>query len=326
MTTEHKGIEFFVGLFLLIGFGVLATMVVVFGRFSEGLSRVYPIVVEFPNASGLIKGGDVLLSGAKVGSVAGAPRLTGKHYAVAVQLNINDKVEIPRTSTFLVRISGLLGDAYVDIVPPAQFTAADFAKPGEVIVGEKLGGFDELSTKGGQLVDKLNGEILDKLSTNLDELKVATSNLNTKLLTEKNMKNVEETFANLNEVTSGFAKTSKDLDAVMGKTQEAIESVKLTMKTADASAAELKLALGDLRKMADSATKTVDSAKLLINKASTGEGTFGTLISDKQMAADLKALIANMRRSGPVFYKDRAIPTAVPTATPIPAELPRKKR
>ena len=100
---------------------------------------------------------------------------------------------------------------------------------------------------------------------------------------------------------------------MMNKAQEAIDSVKVTMKTADASAAELKLALGDFRKMADTATKTIDSTKLLINKASTGDGTFGTLISDKQMAADLKALISNMRRSGVVFYKDRPLPT-----TPAP--------
>ena len=324
MTTEHKGIEFFVGLFLLLGFTVLAIMVVKIGRAGQGMQDTYPVIVQFPNASGLIKGCDVLVSGALVGSVAEAPRLIGQHYAVAVQLDIKSSIQIPRTSVFQVRISGLLGDAYVDVVPPAQYTAADYAQPGEVIVGAKLGGFDELSAKGGELVDKLNREILDKLGANLDEFKIATTNLNTKLLTEKNMKNIEETFENLKDVTDGFAKTSKDLDGVMTKAQEAIDSVKVTMKTADASAAELKLALTELRKMADSATKTDDSTKLLINKASSGDGTLGMLMSDKQMAADLKALISNMKRSGPVFYKDR--PLAQPTPVPQPPETLRKRR
>jgi phospholipid/cholesterol/gamma-HCH transport system substrate-binding protein len=324
MTTEHKGTEFFVGLFLLVGLAVLATMVVLFGRFSEGFQKFYPITVEFPNASGLIKGCDVLLSGARVGSVAESPRLTGKHYAVAVQLNINERVEIPRTSVFQIRSSGLLGDAYVDIVPPAKYSPADFAEPGEIIVGEKVGGFDELSAKGGELVDKLNTEILDKLSANLDEIKTATNNLNSKLLSDKNLKNVEETFENLKEVTDGFSKTSKDLDAVMLKAQEAIEAVTLTMKTADSSAAELKLALGDLRKMTDSATRTVDSTRMLINKASNGDGTLGVLVSDKELAADLKALIANMRRSGPVFYKDRPLPKATPIPAPTPSRAIRR--
>ena len=46
-------------------------------------------------------------------------------------------------------------------------------------------------------MDTLNSEILIKLNANLDEIKVATTNLNEKLLTEKNMKNIEETFENL---------------------------------------------------------------------------------------------------------------------------------
>jgi len=65
--------------------------------------------------------------------------------------------------------------------------------------------------------------------------------------------------------------------------------VKLTMKTADASAAELKTGA---RRLAEDGRYRHEgrsiSTKLLINKASNGEGTFGTLISDKQMAADLK--------------------------------------
>jgi ABC-type transporter Mla subunit MlaD len=324
MTTEHKGIEFFVGLFLLVGFAVLAVMVVKIGRLGQGMQRTYPVVVQFPNASGLIKGSDVLLSGALVGSVAEAPRLTGANYAVAVELNIKEGIDVPRTSVFQVRISGLLGDAYVDIVPPAKYTADDFAKPGEMIIGAKLGGFDELSAKGGELVDKLNKETLTKLSESLDEFKTAATNFNQRLLTEKNLKNIEDTFTE-------FAKTAKDLDAVMKKVEETLDAAKSTMKTADSSAGELKSAIGDLRKMADTATKTVDSAKVLINKASSGEGTVGALISDKQMAADLRALVTNLRRSGVLFYKDRQpAATPVPAATPIPVQIPtttqRKRR
>lgn len=326
MSTNRRGAEFFVGLFLLIGLGMIAVMTLIFGRVSGGLQKFYPITVEFPNASGVVKGCDVLISGSRVGGVVALPRLVNEHYAVAVDLRINEGVKIPRTSNFQIRTNGMLGDSYIDVVPPLQYTPDDYAKPGETIAGMKLGGFDELTTKGGVLMDRLNTEILTKLAASLDEIKVATHNLNDRLLTDKNLKNVEDTFSNLKDASSEFTKTSRDLDAVMAKAQEAIDSVKITMKTADASATELKLALGDLRKMADTATKTVDSAKLLINKASTGDGTLGALVSDKQMAADLKALISNMRRSGMLFYKDR--PSTAPQATPAPEppEGPRKRR
>lgn len=317
MSTERKGAEFFVGLFLVIGLGMIAAMVLIFGRGAQGLQNLYQITVEFPNASGLVKGCDVLISGALVGKVAEAPRLINEQYAVAVPLSINMSVKVPRTSTFQIRSNGMLGDSYVDIVPPARYTPDDYAQDGETIVGMRLGGFDELTTKGGQLMDKLNTEVLTKLSASLDEFKTAATNLNDRLLTEKNLKNVEDTF-------SEFAKTAKDLDSVMTKAQETLDAAKATMKTADSSAGELKSAIGDLRKMADTATKTVDSAKVLINKASSGEGTVGALLTDRQMAADLRALVANLRRSGVLFYKDRPVAPPPATATPIPVK--RKTR
>lgn len=312
MSNERKGAEFFVGLFLLIGLAMIASMVLIFGRFSGGMQKVYTITVEFPNASGLVKGCDVLISGARVGAVTEAPRLINEQYAVSVPLSIQEAVKIPRTSVFQIRTNGMLGDAYVDIVPPARYTEADYARDGETIIGMRLGGFDDLTTKGGELVDKLNTDIVTKLGAGLDEFKIAAASLNEKLLTERNLKNVEDTF-------SEFSKAAKELDSVMVKAQETLDSAKGTMATAEASAGELKLAISDLRKMADTATKTVDSAKVLIAKASSGDGTVGLLMNDKQMAADLRALITNLRRSGVLFYKDRAVaPTNPVPATPAP--------
>ena len=70
MSTERKGIEVYVGLFLFVGMATIAAMVVVFGRVGEGFQKTYPLVVEFPNASGLIKDSYVLMSGAQIGKVA----------------------------------------------------------------------------------------------------------------------------------------------------------------------------------------------------------------------------------------------------------------
>ncbi|HEX8296691.1 MAG TPA: MlaD family protein [Chthoniobacteraceae bacterium] len=323
MSNERRGVEFFVGLFLLLGLGMVAAMVLVFGRFSQGMEKFYPLTVEFPNAAGLVKGCDVLISGARVGIVADSPRLVGPNYGVAVLLNVKQEVAIPRSASFQIRSNGMLGDSYIDVLPPREFTEADFAQPGETIKGNRAGGLDELTAKGGVMMDRLNDEILRKLSANLDEIRTTTSSLNERLLSERNLKNVEETFANLKEVTSGFAKTSKDLDLVVLRAQEVIDATKITMKTTDAAAAELKLALADFRKTADSATDTVGSAKQLINKASNGEGTIGSLITDKKMAQDLRALIANMRRSGVLFYKDRPLPPTNPA--PV-AEAPKPRR
>ena len=310
MSNVRKGTEFFVGLFLLIGFGVIAVMIVTFGRLGKGMEERYPLRVRFPNANGLVKGSSVLLSGAPIGLVSHAPQLTpGGNYEVEVGLLIRSAVKVPRTSIFQIRSSGMLGDAYVDVVPPAQFTPADFAEENELIAGQRTGGFDELTSKGSQVMDTLNSDVLKKVSATLEEIKTTTANLNEKLLSEKNLKNVEETFANLKTTSQDFSKTARDLDLMVNHAQEVVESAKGTMKTVDGAAGDLRLALSDFR-------KTSESARSLMNKAATGDGALGTLISDKQTAEDLRVFVANLRRSGVLWYKNR--PISEPEATPTP--------
>jgi phospholipid/cholesterol/gamma-HCH transport system substrate-binding protein len=267
--------------------------------------------VRCPTASGLIKDADVLLSGARIGTVSKAPALTGDNYEVEVELSIRESVHIPRKAAFQIRMNGMLGDAYVDVMVPPNFDPNDFAQPGELIAGQRTGGLDDLTTKGSQMIDTLNQEILRKLSAELDEIKTATRSINDDVLNKKNLVNLQETLANLKTATDQFSKATQDLDLVVTKAQEAVDSAKGTMKTVDGAAGELKLALGDYRKVAD-------SARGLLNKANTGEGALGMLLADKQTADNLKALIANMRKSGVVFYKDRPLATPEPTPTPAP--------
>ncbi len=316
MSTERKGVEFFVGLFLLIGFGVIAAMIVTFGRLGQGMDERYPLRVRFPNASGLVKGSTVLLAGAQIGVVAQAPNLTGENYEVEVPLLIREVVKVPRTSRFQIRSSGMLGDSYVDVVPPTNYSPADFAQPNELITGQRTGGLDELTSKGSEMMDTLNQDVLKKVSEALDEIKVTTANLNEKLLSEKNLKNVEDTFVNLKQTSEDFSKTARSLDAMVVRTQEVVDSAKGTMKTIDGAAGDLRLTLGDFR-------KTSVSARSLLEKASSGQGPIGTLVSDKKAAEDLKALISNLRRSGVLWYKNRGVEEPVRPATPLPG--PRRR-
>ncbi len=54
-----------VGFFMLLGLVAICAMVVYFGRFGDGLTKFYSLRIEYPNASGLFAGADVLLAGAK---------------------------------------------------------------------------------------------------------------------------------------------------------------------------------------------------------------------------------------------------------------------
>src|SRR6266404_8565653 len=120
MATRHsdKTLELKVGGFVLAGLGVLAVLLVQFGRLGEGFQHYYGLLVKFPDASGLLKGSDVLLAGAKIGHVSGGPRLAESGQGVEVPVRIFDFVKIPVGSRFTVGSSGLLGDRFVAVTPP----------------------------------------------------------------------------------------------------------------------------------------------------------------------------------------------------------------
>ncbi|MCE9611730.1 MAG: MlaD family protein [Chthoniobacter sp.] len=306
MNAEGHKTEFLVGLFVLIGLTFIAAMVIIFGRVGQGFEKTYLITVEFPDGSGLVKGCDVMLSGAKVGTLTEAPRLVGgEDYVVAAPLKIREDVKIPKHALFVIRTRGMLGDAFVHVVPPETYTPKDFLQPGDTVAGSRAAGLD-------QIMDTVKGEVLPKVTAELDELNKATKSINERLLAEQNMKNLEETLASLKASSAGFAQASKNLDPVVAKAGEAVDSAKTALKSMDGAVSDARVTLGDYRKVAD-------SANALIKKATTGDGTLGTLISDKQSAENFRALVANLRRSGVLFYKDRTLPGPAPAATPPPA-------
>lgn len=320
MNTESRSVEVYVGLFLILGFAVIAVMVVKFGRVGQGFAKTYELTVEFPNASGLLKGADVLLAGSRIGHAMDRPfLLVSDGFTVGVKLRIQADVKIPRSARFVVNQSGLLGDVFVDVIPPEKFDPNDVAQPGDMIVGTNKPGLDDLQKKGGAVLEKLTAE--------LDEIRILTANLNTNLLGPENLKNLSQTFENLKTTSANLTAATEKLDPMFTKADAAVESTKSTMAHADKAAAEFEKTVADFRKVADTANKTLLSAKGMVEtgnkvlqKADRGDGALGVLLSDKETAENLRALVANMRRSGPVFYKNRQL-----ELQPSPSPAPKRR-
>jgi ABC-type transporter Mla subunit MlaD len=316
MSTPRPKTEVFVGLFLLMGFAVIACMVIVFGKTGEGSKSTYKLTVEFPNASGLVKGASVLVSGASIGHVVAGPNLVPDTYKITAVLAIRADVKLPRQSRFIIGSSGLLGDKFVDVQMPEGYTLDDPLQPGEYIAPAKHsggGGLAELTDKGSLVMDRLVSE--------LEHIEKLTQSLQEGLLHERNLKNIEVTFDNLKTTSEHFREASQNLDGVVSKAGSLLDTTQSTVKTYEATAGDLKETIVEVQKMISSATKAVDNTSLLMKKASEGDGPLGTLIADKKMAEDLKALAANLRRSGVLFYKDRPL-----TGTPAPAVAAPKPR
>ena len=304
MTNDSRGIEWKVGIFMLIGLGVIGFMAIKFGKLSQGLKKYYNISAEFPNASGLLKGADVYMAGARVGFTADAPELIEGRYAVEVQLKLKDGIKIPHGSAFLISSSGFLGDAFVSINPPENPDMNDIFKDGEKVVGKRIEGLGDLTQKGG--------DVMDELKKRLQELEAPIKDIRERVLADKNLKSIDETLTSLGEFTAGLKNSGKGIDEVIAKAKEAVDAFKETATAVkgpiakiDAAAGDLKSTLAEIKKAASAADKALDSAKTLFSKANTGKGALGMLLADKETADNLKALVRNLREHGVLWYKNK---------------------
>lgn len=283
MNQRSKGLEFKVGLFVFVGLAALAGLVVQFGRVGEGMKSYYGLTIQFPNASGLLKSSDVLMSGAKVGRVAGGPRLAGEGEGVLVPLRIYDYVKIPVGSKFTVGSSGLLGDRFVAVQVP-EGKSTEFLHPDAIIAGTRETGMDDLTREGGFLVKDLRDAVQNISGT--------VTRLNEQALAPANMENLKASMDHLSQATAALADSSKKLDGVIEK--------------ADATMASSKKAADDVQLLIADARKTIQSAGQVIREATNGDGLLPTLLTNQQLAKDLQALIANLRSHGVLFYRDSA--------------------
>ncbi|MDQ3415207.1 MAG: MlaD family protein [Verrucomicrobiota bacterium] len=296
MNEQDRGLELKVGIFVAVGLAILAALIVQFGRIGEGFKSYYTITVHFADASGLLKSSDVLMGGAKVGQVGGAPRLVTVGRGVEVPLKIYDFVKIPVGSSITVGSSGLLGDRFVAIFPPTEKPTAYIAH-GARVEGAREEGLDDITKEGGALIKDLRGTVA-KIDT-------AVSKLNDDALSKANMAHLKETFDNLSKTTAALSESSKKIDGV-------IEKADGTMGSAKEAADKIQVAVAD-------AQKTIQSASRILNEATKGDGLIPLLLTNQDVANDLRALISNLRRHGVLFYRDSAAKIAPPPEnTPPP--------
>ena len=188
---------------------------------------------------------------------------------VDVPLKIYDYIKVPTGSKFTVGSSGLLGDRFVSVtMPPGRVTT--YISPNSYITGARETGLDDLTREGGALVNDLRGAVRD--------IDTTITRLNQQALSPANMESLKSSLAHLDEATGAFAESSKKLGGVVDKADSAMDSTK---KAAD-----------DLRKV--------------LNAATQGKGLLATLLTNQELANDLRALVSNLRAHGVLFYRDSA--------------------
>ncbi len=282
MSSEDKGTQIKVGLFILIGLLTVGMMVIYFGRLGEGFSSYYNVKVEFTNASGLLRGSEILLAGAKVGRITNEPVILPDMRGVYVDVRILDQVKIPVGSKFSIGSSGLLGDKYIEISLDGAGAEKGFIKAGDVLKGSESSGGIAGMTEGA-------GALIGDLRTTVGNINAVVQKLDSTILSKDELASISATMKNLETATGRIADASKQFDTTM-------TSGKATMDSA--------------KKAADELQQTLSAIHKLVDQAKSGSGVLGTLISNREMANNLRSLVLNLRKHGILWYKDTNAPAA----------------
>lgn len=267
MDTTNKVTQFKAGFFVLLGLISIGILVLVFGRFGDNIKKFYTITVEYRNASGLLKGADVLLAGARIGFIADAPQVLPNMRGVAVKLNIDEKIEVPQGSIFSIGSSGLLGDRFVTVtMGPDALDQKAIAQGAVITNGVSESSIAELQRQlHDEILPKLNNALahfndvsMPKLDSTLTDINGVSNDLRNKVFNEEGVKNLQATLANFKTTSEALAASSGEIKGV------------------------------------------TDQANLFLKKGTTA------MDSVNSATVDMKGFITNLRQHGIIFYRDTA--------------------
>lgn len=125
--TSNLGIQFWVGLFVILGILASSYLAINIAGMSFSNSGTYRISAEFNDISGLKDGAPVEIAGVRIGEVAGI-RLNSTR-AIA-DLLIKNEFQLRSEDIAQIRTKGIIGDKYVRISPGGSDIVLE---PGEMI-------------------------------------------------------------------------------------------------------------------------------------------------------------------------------------------------
>jgi phospholipid/cholesterol/gamma-HCH transport system substrate-binding protein len=215
---KDKNLEIKVGSFFLLGLIAAGILVVTFGRFGQFSNSNYELTVQFANSGGVLKNSQVLYRGAKVGTVSDAPAIALGGQSVELMLKIRNDIKIDRDSKFKVGSYGLLGDRFIDVIPPEK-DSGKYIEPGEVVKGSE---------------SKSLGDITDRLDA-------ISENIQKNLLTDQFAEDVQDAVKNAKSLLGR-------MDTFMSETEAGKGALYMLMKD-EKVANDLRATIGEMKQL-----------------------------------------------------------------------------
>ena len=334
---RERGLEFKVGLLILISSAVLLGFIFILGNFS--LRSGFEIRLDFDYIGSLQPGAPVKVSGIKVGKVKDVDFIggqidpeIGKRVQVRVTIWVEDRVKdsIRSDAEYFINTAGVLGEQYLEIVPGKAWDQPPI-EPDTIV-------FDDAQVHDPPRTDLVVArlyEVLEGVSNVLRDDRGAIKNLLTnganavaevnKLLVENRAQLAalinngaelaKEAKTTLAKVNTGLG-DGKPVANLVANADRTLVEAQTTMRTLTPSAQNLMTdatrvtglvteqrldrALAAADKAATAAGQAgglIDNVNGLVTDLRAGKGTAGALLVREELYSDIRELIRDLKRN-----------------------------
>ncbi len=323
--------ETWVGLFLICGIALILGVIPGFGGIKSEKEKSYPVNIIFKDAAGIVKNTRIQLGGVEVGKVVRAPQLLPSGHEVILHANIKENVQIQQGSLFRIDMQNILGDRFIEIVPPDHPTD-DYVQPGDTIVGQPVSDLSKFKQNAMVASEEIL-TILKRIEANADNIDEALLNIskaakgmaetteiiNKRLLTEENLTYIGQSLQHLNRL-------GEQMPQLMDKAGHSLDSVDSILKDAREMIAQLDDRLDDLNPAIKEIPNTLDS----LNNAATNissltadirkitadtknnKNALGLMLYDAEFRRNMQEFLRNLRSYGILRYRNPNEPEPAP--------------
>ncbi len=227
------GMELAIGTTIIAAVVILLVMIFAWGNSSSFLSKHYWLVVVMNNVGGLREGAPVKIGGYQIGKVSSITLRPGAT-DLEIALSIEEDRLIPKDSTAKISTAGLVGDAFLEIVPSRNAEtikrAASIAEA-ERIQSHPAPDFSELLVQVNQLGEKLNSLVIyindilgdPQVRTNIKSIMANLDTVSSEaiILLQRGHRVVD----NVERATSNVADISDNLNVTISQVTEKITDI-----------------------------------------------------------------------------------------------------
>lgn len=299
-----------VGIFVILGFFMVALTTTVFGNLDFNSKEGKTVYFRLNDATGIREGTPIMYKGIKVGEVQD---VTMKNNEIISKVIVYHEFEIPDNVRFNVKQSGFVGQKYVEFEAdptiqsksPLQNNYEYDGRQNSANMDAVMAKLNDVAAEMTTLLKSFNevittDESKNALQDSISNLKDITESV--KNIVATNDKNIQEVIDNAKNMTDMIeriiAKNENQLNSSISNIAEISETLKAFTASVDKLVANnqgnIDDSLKNLKEITDKVNTTMDEIETITKDINKGKGTLGLLINDEETKKDVKNVVSKM--------------------------------